>query len=89
MAKRTARLKKTCIDLDIDSDNNNAFNAPARSDEEEDIQDDPSLPGKIIAVNNQDIDDDGVPDYADSEITGGQSSLWFFSLRVCPTQRWT
>ena len=56
------------IDLDIDSDNNNGFDLPDLSNEEdqiEDIQDDPENPGKLIFVNNSDPDMDTVPGFAD------------------------
>jgi hypothetical protein len=56
------------FDLDVDSDNNDATSAPARTQEEDDVEDfenDPAKPGKIIAVNNTDLDSDGVPDWGD------------------------
>lgn len=53
------------VDLDVDSDNNNGQAAPARSPEEDQIEDDASKPGKILCVNNGDLDGDGVPDLAD------------------------
>ncbi len=55
-------------DLDIDSDNNNGFDTPERSDQEDAIEDlpgDPRFPGKLIAVNDGDVDEDGLPDFAD------------------------
>jgi hypothetical protein len=52
-------------DLDIDSDNNNAFDAPDRNTTEDSIEDDPTKPGKILGVNDDDGDSDGIPDYAD------------------------
>ncbi len=64
-------------DLDIDSDNDNlpddgsgrtGHPDPARSPEEdrtEDVAGDSGNPGKVIWVNDTDIDDDGVPNYAD------------------------
>jgi hypothetical protein len=55
-----------CGDLDIDSDNSaGAYGGPDRTDGEDRIEDDASLPGKIIAVNDGDSDGDGIPDFAD------------------------
>ncbi len=57
------------IDLDIDSDNDDGFNLPKRDIKEEVLEavaNDPNnKPGKLILVNDGDIDNDGVPDYAD------------------------
>jgi len=55
------------IDLDIDSDNNDGYDPPARTayeDENEEKTAD-SYPGKFIAVNDNDNDGDGIPDFAD------------------------
>ncbi|NQT19423.1 MAG: hypothetical protein HQ592_06940, partial [Planctomycetes bacterium] len=56
-------------DIDIDSDNDNNFDDPERTwEDEEQIEDedgDPDLPGKIVVVNDGDVDDDGIPDFAD------------------------
>jgi hypothetical protein len=55
-----------CGDLDIDSDNSaGAHGGPDRTDGEERIEDDGSLPGKIVAVNDGDSDGDGIPGFAD------------------------
>ena len=55
------------IDLDVDSDNNNGFELPfgSSSEAEEAAEIHPSRPGKIIGVNDNDDDGDGVADYAD------------------------
>ena len=56
------------MDLDIDSDNNNGFDPPDGSDYEDQIEaiaGDPNFPGKIIGVNDADLNENGVPDYAD------------------------
>jgi hypothetical protein len=65
------------FDLDLDSDNNNGFGPPSRTNAEDIIEDltiDPeapgeSLPGKYIMVNDDDNDNinagDGIVDYAD------------------------
>ncbi len=56
------------VDLDVDSDNNNGVAAPDRSQAEDDIEE--AQPGKIVFVNDNDDDGDGVPDYADPKIPG-------------------
>lgn len=64
-----AKLTGVAVDLDVDSDNNNGFDpAFPRSfvDNAEDaIEDDETKPGKIIVVNDNDDDGDGIPDFAD------------------------
>jgi hypothetical protein len=57
-----------CVDLDIDSDNNNGYDPPERSEEEDEAEDtigDDSEPGRVILVNNALSDIDPFPDYAD------------------------
>ncbi|NQT19445.1 MAG: hypothetical protein HQ592_07055 [Planctomycetes bacterium] len=61
-------FKVSLVDLDIDSDNTNGYDPPDRSGYEEAIEDtegDPAYPGKIILVNDGDVDLDGIPDFAD------------------------
>jgi hypothetical protein len=53
------------VDLDIDSDNDNDLSLPTRSAAEENIEDVADSPGKIVPVNDDDSDSDGVPDFAD------------------------
>ena len=52
-------------DLDIDSDNNDGLNLPSRTDEEEDAEVDFGLLGKVVAVNDDDANGDGKPDFAE------------------------
>jgi hypothetical protein len=58
-------IKETPDLIDIDSDNTNGFGDPDRSLAEERIENDPTKPGKILAVNDNDDDGDGIPDFAD------------------------
>lgn len=58
------------VDLDVDSDNNNEFKSPDRSAAEDEIEDDTNKPGKIIVVNDDDSDADGIPDFADFSSPG-------------------
>lgn len=53
------------IDLDIDSDNDNKLNLPDESLTEDNIEESPTLPGKIILANVLDRTGNGVPDFAD------------------------
>lgn len=53
------------VDLSIDSANRLGFDVPEDQDDEEAIEDDPALPGKVIIINNGDSDGDGIPDFAD------------------------
>ncbi len=54
------------IDLDIDSDNDaDEFALPARSEAEDDVEEESGHGGKVIRVNNWDEDRDGIPDFAD------------------------
>ena len=53
------------VDLDIDGDNTNGAGAPDRSLAEEALEDDDEKLGKLIGVNNGDLDFDNIPDYAD------------------------
>lgn len=53
------------VDLDIDSDNNNATRLPDRSLQEEQLEDAARVSGKRLPVNNDDVDHDGVPDFLD------------------------
>ena len=52
--------KTTIIDLDVDSDNKNGLEGSLFEDEIEELP-----PGKYLPVNNNDIDDDEIPDFAD------------------------
>jgi PKD repeat protein len=54
------------LDLDTDSDNNDGFGPPSRDPILEDtIEDYSTLPGKVVGVNDDDSDADGIPDFAD------------------------
>jgi hypothetical protein len=60
------------VDLDIDSDNNDGFNSPDGSEEEDVLEADTST-GKIISANTGDLDQDGVIDNEDlNGINGAQ-----------------
>jgi hypothetical protein len=56
------------VDVDLDTDNNNGYEAPDRNLKEDHYEDMPgsmNRPGKILAVNDNDDDQDGIPDFAD------------------------
>lgn len=61
----TQVIKVYATDLDIDSDNDNGFDRPLGTAAEDSMEDDTTMPGKIIAVNNGDEDSDGVPNFVD------------------------
>ena len=64
-AEATLTIDETPDLIDIDSDNTNGFDDPDRTPEEDRIEDDITKPGKILAVNDNDDDGDGIPDFAD------------------------
>lgn len=51
------------IDLDIDSNNDNGYELPSLDDIEEELEFD--YTGKILAINNMDVNDNSVPDFAE------------------------
>ncbi|MHB1038156.1 MAG: protein-arginine deiminase family protein [Pirellulales bacterium] len=61
-------IPTTPIDLHIDSDNNDGYLMPEPTyceEQVEDVSGDPDKPGKLIAVNDNDDDNDLIPDFAD------------------------
>lgn len=60
-------------DLDIDSGNESEFNATGWDDDEDRMEDDDTLPGKYIGVNDGDMDRDGIPNFADGYDLYGES----------------
>jgi len=72
------------LDLDVDSDNNNMFNLPDRSFNEDAMEDDPCQPGRIVANNNDDNDGDQVPDFADGFNLDG---IWGNEDDLCSSQQ--
>ncbi|MBN58030.1 MAG: hypothetical protein ACJA0I_000021 [Gammaproteobacteria bacterium] len=55
----------TTLDVDIDSDNNNGFESPDRTPEEENIEKTQQHTGKRIRVNTGDINNNDIPDFAE------------------------
>ena len=55
------------IELHIDADNNSELDnwAPDRTPEERAVRNDPSKPGRLIAVNDGDSNNNDIPDFAD------------------------
>jgi len=62
------RLSPWFVELVLDSDNNNGLGDPDRGPDEKAAK--MQSPGKIIAVNHGDLDQDGVPDYANLDLSG-------------------
>ncbi|TWU43305.1 Calx-beta domain protein [Novipirellula aureliae] len=58
------------LDLDIDSDNNDGFSTPERSDLEEQLETQAGATGKLVRVNLNDSDGDAIPDFADPIVDG-------------------
>jgi hypothetical protein len=75
----TVAVKAQVLDVDVDSNNDNGFDVPnPRSKEEDAIENDPKLPGKVLQVNNGDRDLDGVPDYEDWQIKEAEKGISTF-----------
>ncbi|HEV2208112.1 MAG TPA: hypothetical protein VG167_05015 [Verrucomicrobiae bacterium] len=55
--------ERLTLDLDIDSDNNNSFDPPGRTEAEDRVED--ITPGKVLWIHDGDSDGDGIPDYVD------------------------
>jgi len=53
------------IDIDIDSNNDDGFLPPEQNLAEDHYEDISTRPGKILCVNDNDDDSDGIPDFAD------------------------
>jgi hypothetical protein len=70
-------FKVVDVDLDIDSDNANGLERSAYEDKIED-KTGTGYPGKIIAVNDNDDDGDGIPDFADgfNKFGGTSNQTW-------------
>lgn len=71
------------VDCDIDSDNNNGANPPARDVGEDELETDTAGLGKVVFANHNDDDADGVPDYADLAVTN-EGNLVPLVLEVDP-----
>ena len=59
------RLTVSDVDLLADSDNDDGYGRPWGTRTEAVAEDDATVTGKVIYVNDGDIDDDQIPDYAD------------------------
>ena len=70
------------LDLDIDSDNNNGFTAPDRTLKEEENESKDKHPGKIIPINDGDINKNRIPDYAEFEYINDKGAL--YSKKLIP-----
>jgi alpha-tubulin suppressor-like RCC1 family protein len=62
------RIKLLPFDIFIDSDNNDGFNKPQQNMSEREARGElgnDEKPGKVILINDGDLDGDSIPDYAD------------------------
>lgn len=64
-AGKEATLRILLLDLDVDTDNTDAFDAPAGTEAEDEAEDEEGEMGKLIALNIGDRDGDGIPGFAD------------------------
>ncbi len=85
-ASDTAKLTLVDVDADVDSDNNNAADDPARTHKEDALEDKTGEPGKILSVNDGDVDGDGIPDFADgySLVGGGPNAASLVGVTFVP-----
>jgi hypothetical protein len=51
--------------LDVDSENDSAFDSTGWTDAEDEEEDDETQPGKYVGVNDGDINSNGIPNYAE------------------------
>ncbi|MGH7213831.1 MAG: fibronectin type III domain-containing protein [Tepidisphaeraceae bacterium] len=72
-AQDSAKLTVAQTDIDADSDNDDAFNTPEADKDEGVIEEDASLDGKFLQVNDGDVDGDTLTDLIDfNGTTGGK-----------------
>lgn len=64
-ATAVVKIDDEWVDADVDSDDNNGYSLPDRTQQEEQIEDDLIRIVKVIATNDDDHDADGIPGYAD------------------------
>lgn len=70
------------VDLDVDSDNNNGINPPNRSIAEDVVE--VSAPGKILCLNDDDDDGNGVPDNMQEPPPAGDNDLVPMVVEIKP-----
>lgn len=84
----TITIKDANSRLDIDSNNDSDYDADPHqpNDPEKQIEDDPTRPGKIVAVDDGDSDHDGIPDFADgmSLPVAGPTGKWSVGTKLVP-----
>lgn len=68
---KVAHFHIPLLDVDVDSDNNDEFNAPGRTKEEDRLEQ-TTGGAKILTADTGDVDEDGVPDYADFDGIDGR-----------------
>ncbi|MGE0481257.1 MAG: hypothetical protein AB7Q17_12370 [Phycisphaerae bacterium] len=72
------------VDADIDSDNDNSTSLPDRLSGEDTLEADTDKPGKVLAVNDDDDDHDGVADHADTQPVAGEDDLVPLVIEITP-----
>lgn len=76
VANKTSYLYIPLLDADVDSNNDGGFTPPVDNEDEDRLEQNAST-GKLIQANTGDLDEDGVPDYAD---LNGVSGLNFVPM---------
>jgi len=61
----SVRITISNVDLDIDSNNDNGFNLPEQDNEEDQLENDKTKPGKYVPVHLEDTNHNGIPNFAD------------------------
>ncbi len=72
------------VDLDIDSDNDDGVGYPTRSAAEDALEDAADKPGKFIAVNDDDDNQNTFPDKDDTQPVDNEDDLVPMALEVTP-----
>jgi hypothetical protein len=65
LSEDRVRVRVVDVDVCVDSLNVHGYDLPEPTPEVESIEDNSALPGKIIMVNDNDLDGDSIPDFAD------------------------
>ncbi|WP_396589154.1 hypothetical protein [Bermanella sp. R86510] len=70
----------TTLDIDTDSDNNNGYDEPDRDVKEEKNESKDGHPGKVVLLNDGDINKNDVPDFAEFEYIDAKGQQYIKKL---------
>lgn len=84
VADTTFLLSSRYVQLTIDSDNNDGIDNPlfTATPEEQAIKNLSGLPGKLVQVDNGDVNRDGIPDFAEFDLSRAVTPTHFVPLIV-------